>query len=89
LAEFLQHFPHTQRTVSESLPDSGYFFVQSFFDFVQKIKKRPDIFRKRQRTADNIASTIFSGNKRFVFPIFGERKRKKEEIFILPLLQNI
>lgn len=65
------------------------FFVQKILIFVQKIKKRPDIFRQRQRTADNIASKRSVGNQQSVFPIFGEKKRKKEEIFILPLLQNI
>ena len=42
------------------------------------------MLRKRQRTADNIASKRSVGNQQSVFPIFGEKKRKKKKFLFFP-----
>lgn len=61
------------------------FFVQKILIFVQKIKKRPDIFRQRQRTADNIASKRFRRQPAICFPhLRREKKGKKKKFLFFP-----
>lgn len=57
------------------------FFVQKILIFVQKIKKRPDIFRQRQRTADNIASKRFRRQPAICFPHLRRGKKEKRRNF--------